>query len=56
MWQRFLDRFVPLMDDLPSRLDVLDGVGTMRGTGSAPPSAVVPDAASAGVGAAPQAG
>ena len=30
MWQRFLERFVPLMDGEPSRLDLLDGV-----TGSA---------------------
>jgi hypothetical protein len=26
MWQRFLERFVPLMDGEPSRLDLLDGV------------------------------
>ena len=30
MWQRFLEGFVPLMDDEPSCLDQLDGV-----TGSA---------------------
>jgi hypothetical protein len=27
MWQRFLDRHVPVMPDLPSRLDRADGVG-----------------------------
>jgi hypothetical protein len=27
MWQRFLDRHVPVMTDLPSRLDRADGVG-----------------------------
>ena len=26
MWQRLLDRFVPVLDDEPSRLDLLDGV------------------------------
>jgi hypothetical protein len=26
MWQRFLERFVPLVDIEPSRLDLLDGV------------------------------
>ena len=26
MWQRLLERFVPLMDGEPSRLDLLDGV------------------------------
>jgi len=26
MWQQFLQRFVPLMDGEPSRLDLLDGV------------------------------
>jgi hypothetical protein len=26
MWQRFLERFVPLVDGEPSRLDLLDGV------------------------------
>jgi hypothetical protein len=27
MWQRLLDRFAPLMEEPPSRLDHLDGVG-----------------------------
>jgi hypothetical protein len=27
MWQRFLDRYVPVMQDLPSTLDLADGVG-----------------------------
>ena len=27
MWQRFLDRFVPVLHDLPSALDRADGVG-----------------------------
>ena len=27
MWQRFLDRHVPVMQDLPSMLDRADGVG-----------------------------
>ena len=27
MWRRFLERFVPLVDDGPSVLDRLDGVG-----------------------------
>ncbi|WP_270888290.1 hypothetical protein [Pedococcus sp. 5OH_020] len=30
MWQRLLDRLVPLSEDLPSRLDRLDGVGADR--------------------------
>ncbi len=28
MWQRFLDRYVPVMQDLPSVLDRADGVGS----------------------------
>ena len=27
LWQRFLDRYVPVMQDLPSTLDRADGVG-----------------------------
>jgi hypothetical protein len=27
MWQRFLDRYVPVLPDLPSTLDRADGVG-----------------------------
>jgi hypothetical protein len=27
MWQRFLDRFVPVLQDVPSVLDLADGVG-----------------------------
>jgi hypothetical protein len=27
MWQRFLDRYVPVLHDLPSTLDCADGVG-----------------------------
>jgi hypothetical protein len=27
MWQRLLDRFAPLMEEPPSRLDRLDGIG-----------------------------
>ena len=53
MWQRFLDRFVPLMDDAPSRLDVLDGVGTRTPTDVTVGSATgASDAAAAGVPAA----
>ena len=28
MWQRFLDRYVPVLPDVPSTLDRADGVGS----------------------------
>jgi hypothetical protein len=46
MWQRFLDRFVPVMDDAPSRLDRLDGVGRAPGASQTAPTVTSPDAAS----------
>lgn len=30
MWQRLIERFVPLREDEPSGLDRLDGVGRVR--------------------------
>ena len=48
MWQRFLDRFVPLMDDVPSRLDLLDGVGAIPASSQAA-SQVGPADATSGV-------
>ena len=35
LWQRFLERFVQTMDDDPSSLDRLDGVGSGRSTATA---------------------
>lgn len=50
MWQRFLDRFVPVMDDVPSRLDLLDGVGVTWGSDRKAVAPMGPaDAASTGV-------
>jgi hypothetical protein len=34
LWQRFLERFVPAMDDQPSHLDHLDGVGLGQSSAS----------------------
>ncbi len=49
MWQRFLDRFVPLMEEAPSRLDLLDGVGVITGMGSQAGSPMGPADATSGV-------
>ena len=35
MWQLFLERFIPVMEDDPSFLDVRDGVGTTSASRSA---------------------
>lgn len=57
MWQRLLDRFVPLMEAAPSRLDRLDGVGGPSAEHAVPSStAMPPDAASSGFAHAPHAG
>ena len=50
MWQRLLERFVPLMDDDVSALDRRDGVGGATGSVRHPRAGVGQAAAQAGRG------
>jgi hypothetical protein len=46
MWHRLIDRIAPMMDEEPSHLDLVDGVGTRSEKETTEPLVVTPTAVS----------